>query len=98
MDIIYLPFVPILQDADPFLETAGEDMRRRIFITESASGAMQCLRPEFTIPICLTHAEKPGRYAYGGTVVRQGRAYLLSKATQRLTLVESRDFQRKLLE
>ena len=68
--------VPILQPADPFLETAGEDLRRRIFITRSNAGEVQCLRPEFTIPICLAHLEsgKPsGRYAYGGTVFRQAR-------------------------
>ncbi|MFD0916153.1 ATP phosphoribosyltransferase regulatory subunit [Pseudahrensia aquimaris] len=65
--------LPILQSADPFLETAGEDLRRRMFITESADGALQCLRPEFTIPICLHYASQPGRYAYGGTVFRQGR-------------------------
>lgn len=68
--------VTILQPADPFLETVGEDLRRRIFITETADGALKCLRPEFTIPICLHHMsnEKPsGRYAYGGTVFRQGR-------------------------
>ncbi|MGI9364689.1 MAG: ATP phosphoribosyltransferase regulatory subunit [Rhizobiaceae bacterium] len=72
--------VPILQPADPFLETAGEDLRRRIFITVAIDGAVQCLRPEFTIPICLgfvrrtTGAIEPHRYAYGGTVFRQARA------------------------
>jgi len=68
--------VTILQPADPFLETVGEDLRRRIFITESADGALKCLRPEFTIPICLNHIANDvsaGRYAYGGTVFRQSR-------------------------
>jgi len=69
--------VGILQPADPFLETAGEDLRRRIFLTESATGALKCLRPEFTIPICLHHIDETrtkARYAYGGTVFRQERA------------------------
>ncbi|NKB54361.1 MAG: ATP phosphoribosyltransferase regulatory subunit [Rhizobiaceae bacterium] len=71
--------VDILQPADPFLETAGEDLRRRIFITESIDGVVHCLRPEFTIPICLHHVANAGvnrsakRYAYGGTVFRQAR-------------------------
>lgn len=72
--------VDILQPADPFLETAGEDLRRRIFITETVNGVVHCLRPEFTIPICLAHLSDPdrsnsaARYAYGGTVFRQARA------------------------
>ena len=72
--------VGILQPADPFLETAGEDLRRRIFITETVNGVVHCLRPEFTIPICLSHlsASTDGgtarRYAYGGTVFRQARS------------------------
>ncbi|MGI9354968.1 MAG: ATP phosphoribosyltransferase regulatory subunit [Rhizobiaceae bacterium] len=66
--------IPILQPADPFLETAGEDLRRRIFITESADGALNCLRPEFTIPICRGHiGNGAARYSYQGTVFRQGR-------------------------
>src|SRR5690606_40214552 len=47
--------VPVLQPADPFLDMAGEDLRRRIFLTESETGASLCLRPEFTIPVCLDH-------------------------------------------
>ncbi len=65
--------IPILQPADPFLETAGEDMRRRIFLTETTDGVQHCLRPEFTIPICLAHRGGVARYAYGGTVFRQNR-------------------------
>ncbi len=44
------PEITILQPADPFLETAGEDLRRRVFITENEVGDALCLRPEFTIP------------------------------------------------
>jgi len=69
--------VPILQPADPFLDMAGEDLRRRIFLTESETGAQLCLRPEFTIPVCLDHiasrAGTPRRYAYLGEVFRQRR-------------------------
>ncbi|MGB3834182.1 MAG: ATP phosphoribosyltransferase regulatory subunit [Mesorhizobium sp.] len=69
--------VPVLQPADPFLDIAGEDLRRRIFLTESETGASLCLRPEFTIPVCLDHiaaqAGTPRRYAYLGEVFRQRR-------------------------
>ena len=69
--------VAILQPADPFLDMAGEDLRRRIFLTESETGAALCLRPEFTIPVCLDHIESqagtPRRYAYLGEVFRQRR-------------------------
>lgn len=70
--------IPLLQPADPFLNVAGEDLRRRIFVTESESGQALCLRPEFTIPVCLNHiaqqAPTPQRYAYLGEVFRQRRA------------------------
>lgn len=69
--------VAILQPADPFLDTAGEDLRRRIFLTESETGEELCLRPEFTIPVCRDHiatkAETPRRYSYLGEVFRQRR-------------------------
>ncbi|HTV67728.1 MAG TPA: ATP phosphoribosyltransferase regulatory subunit [Rhizobiaceae bacterium] len=69
--------VPVLQPADPFLDMAGEDLRRRIFLTESETGEALCLRPEFTIPVCMdhisTHHATPRRYAYLGEVFRQRR-------------------------
>ena len=69
--------VAVLQPADPFLDIAGEDLRRRIFLTESETGEALCLRPDFTIPVCLNHiaseAETPRRYAYLGQVFRQRR-------------------------
>ncbi|MCP5037051.1 MAG: ATP phosphoribosyltransferase regulatory subunit [Rhodobacteraceae bacterium] len=72
-----LPDIAILQPADPFLETAGEDLRRRVFITGNEHGDALCLRPEFTIPLCLYHlAEaglKPRRYGCLGPVFRQWR-------------------------
>jgi len=71
-----VPTVDLLQPADPFLDTAGEDLRRRIFLTADANGAALCLRPEFTIPVCRHHLASgrgPTRYAYEGTVFRQRR-------------------------
>jgi ATP phosphoribosyltransferase regulatory subunit len=73
-----VPAVDLLQPADPFLDAAGEDLRRRIFLTADANGAALCLRPEFTIPVCRHHlaagrgqADWSARYAYEGTVFRQ---------------------------
>lgn len=68
---------PVIQPAEPFLDMAGEDLRRRIFLTENERGESLCLRPEFTIPVCLRHIETatgtPKRYAYLGEVFRQRR-------------------------
>ena len=69
--------VPVLQPADPFLDMAGEEMRRRIFVTQSETGEALCLRPEFTIPVCRAHVAAgapPARHGYVGTVFRQRRA------------------------
>jgi ATP phosphoribosyltransferase regulatory subunit len=71
-----IPDIGLLQPADPLLDTAGEDLRRRIFITSDQHGASLCLRPEFTIPVCLHHLQAgaaAGRYAYAGKVFRQRR-------------------------
>jgi len=69
--------IAVLQPADPFLDMAGEDLRRRIFLTESETGETLCLRPEFTIPVCRDHiatrAGTPRRYGYLGQVFRQRR-------------------------
>ncbi len=66
--------VPVLHPADPFLETAGEDIRRRMFVTEGPQGERLALRPDFTIPVCLMHLAEgagPARYAYEGLVFRR---------------------------
>jgi ATP phosphoribosyltransferase regulatory subunit len=66
--------VPVLHPADPFLETAGEDIRRRMFVTEGPQGERIALRPDFTIPVCLAHLNAnggPARYAYRGLVFRR---------------------------
>ncbi|TCT38827.1 ATP phosphoribosyltransferase regulatory subunit [Martelella mediterranea] len=68
---------PVIQPAAPFLDMTGEALRRRIFMTESETGESLCLRPEFTIPVCMGHiaenAGTPRRYAYCGMVFRQAR-------------------------
>jgi ATP phosphoribosyltransferase regulatory subunit len=65
---------PVLQPIEPFLELSGEDIRRRIFVTQDAGGAELCLRPEFTIPVCRLHrARADGQaadYSYCGPVFR----------------------------
>jgi ATP phosphoribosyltransferase regulatory subunit len=66
--------LPVLYPADPFLETAGEDIRRRMFVTEGQSGERLALRPDFTIPVCLEHLKSgagAARYAYEGVVFRR---------------------------
>lgn len=69
--------IPVIQPAEPFLDMAGEDLRRRIFLTENETGESLCLRPEFTIPVCRAHIAEgvatPRRYAYLGQVFRQRR-------------------------
>lgn len=69
-----LPEISLLQPADPFLDTTGEDLRRRIFITSQNTGSMLCLRPEFTIPVCRHYMESDrvhSTFGYGGPVFRQ---------------------------
>ncbi|MEF2073363.1 ATP phosphoribosyltransferase regulatory subunit [Consotaella aegiceratis] len=69
--------MPILQPADPYLDTAGESLRRRIFLTRGEGGENLCLRPDFTIPVCFAHIAQghtlPRRYFYRGLVFRQQR-------------------------
>ena len=66
----------VLQPVEPFLELSGEEIRRRIFVTQDASGAELCLRPEFTIPVCRQHLARTSGisadYSYLGPVFRLG--------------------------
>ncbi|RFC64390.1 ATP phosphoribosyltransferase regulatory subunit [Fulvimarina endophytica] len=68
----------IVQPAEPYLDTAGEALRRRIYLTRGEAGENLCLRPDFTIPVCLHHIAKdeplPRRYSYRGLVFRQPRS------------------------
>ncbi|MGA0595339.1 ATP phosphoribosyltransferase regulatory subunit [Enterovirga sp. CN4-39] len=64
----------ILQPAGLFLELSGENIRRRLFITQDEEGREFCLRPEHTIPVCLDHVRSgraTGEYCYLGPVFRQ---------------------------
>ncbi len=66
---------PILQPAEPFLDLSGEDIRRRMFLTTSPSGAEMCLRPDLTIPVSRDYlasplAGKPAGFCYLGPVFR----------------------------
>jgi len=67
---------PILQPADVFLDLVGEDIRRRLFLTNGTDGEDLCLRPDFTIPVCRLHLEngaaaRQAAYCYHGPVFRQ---------------------------
>ncbi|ADZ71889.1 ATP phosphoribosyltransferase regulatory subunit [Polymorphum gilvum] len=67
---------PILQPADIFLDLTGEDIRRRLFLTNGSDGPDLCLRPDFTIPVCRQHLEtgpagRQAAYCYAGPVFRQ---------------------------
>lgn len=69
--------LPVLQPAHIFLDTAGEAVRRRMFVTEGRTGEQLCLRPDHTIPIAihhLKHGTGPARYAYQGPVFRRSDA------------------------
>ncbi|TRL32436.1 ATP phosphoribosyltransferase regulatory subunit [Methylosinus sporium] len=65
----------ILQPAGVFLDRSGEDFRGRLYLTSDAAGDDVCLRPEYTIPVCLAYlasstAGAPASFAYGGAVFR----------------------------
>jgi len=67
----------ILQPSSLFLDLAGEDLRRRLFLTSGRDGHEMCLRPDYTIPVCRYHVSRSpdgtvqGAYAYFGPVFRQ---------------------------
>jgi ATP phosphoribosyltransferase regulatory subunit len=66
---------PVLQPASVFLDMSGEDVRGRLYLATDASGAELCLRPDYTVPVCLAYlaspeAGRPAQYAYLGPVFR----------------------------
>ncbi|WMS44113.1 ATP phosphoribosyltransferase regulatory subunit [Acuticoccus sp. MNP-M23] len=67
----------VLQPMDVFVELAGEEFRKRLFTTEGADGEALCLRPDFTIPVCLEHLKagrkSPSAYNYRGKIFRKRR-------------------------
>jgi ATP phosphoribosyltransferase regulatory subunit len=64
----------VLQPAEIFVDLSGEDIRRRMFVTQDADGHELCLRPEYTIPVCRAHLARAGTasgsYSYLGPVFR----------------------------
>jgi ATP phosphoribosyltransferase regulatory subunit len=65
----------VLQPASAFLDMSGEDIRGRLYLTTDASGAELCLRPDYTVPVCLAYLASPeagrqAQYAYLGPVFR----------------------------
>ena len=71
----------ILQPADIFLDLAGEDLRRRLFLTTGEDGQELCLRPDFTIPIARHYLEtgdagRTAAFSYVGQIFRHRPAHL----------------------
>jgi ATP phosphoribosyltransferase regulatory subunit len=65
----------ILQPASVFLDMSGEDIRGRLYLTSDSDGAELCLRPEYTIPVCLAYLASPragreAQFSYLGPVFR----------------------------
>jgi ATP phosphoribosyltransferase regulatory subunit len=65
----------IMHPASVFVELAGEDLRRRLYLTSADDGEELALRPDYTIPVCLHHlatgpAKRKANYAYLGPVFR----------------------------
>ena len=66
---------PIVHPARVFVELAGEDLRRRLYLTNAADGTELALRPDYTIPVTLHHlatgpAKRKANYADLGPVFR----------------------------
>lgn len=67
---------PILLPASPFFDLAGEELGRRLLLTNGSDGYEYCLRPDFTLPIATTYldseqAGEPGAFSYLGPIFRQ---------------------------
>jgi ATP phosphoribosyltransferase regulatory subunit len=65
----------VLQPAEPFLDLAGEDMRRHMYLLTDSAGHELCLRPDLTIPVAReylasTAPSRPAGYCYLGAVFR----------------------------
>jgi ATP phosphoribosyltransferase regulatory subunit len=66
---------PVLQPASIFLDMSGEEIRGRLFLTSGPDGDELCLRPDYTIPVCLSYLASPeagrqAQYSYLGPVFR----------------------------
>src|SRR5436190_9813330 len=69
----------ILQDAAPFLDLSGEDIRRRMYLTADRDGRELCLRPDLTIPVARAYlasaaAGEVREFCYLGPVFRDDGA------------------------
>ena len=67
--------LPIVYPARVFVELAGEDLRRQLYLTSADGGEELALRPDFTIPVTLHHlasgiATRKAGYSYLGPVFR----------------------------
>jgi ATP phosphoribosyltransferase regulatory subunit len=65
----------ILQPAEPFLDLSGEDIRKRMFLTNDPHGRELCLRPDLTIPVSRDYLASPAAgkahgFCYLGQVFR----------------------------
>jgi ATP phosphoribosyltransferase regulatory subunit len=65
----------ILQPAEPFLDLAGEDMRRHMHLLADSAGHELCLRPDLTIPVARDYlassaSARPAGFCYLGAVFR----------------------------
>jgi ATP phosphoribosyltransferase regulatory subunit len=67
----------IVQPAEPFLDLAGEDMRRHMYVLTDSTGDELCLRPDLTIPVARDYlaspaaaATQPAGFCYLGPVFR----------------------------
>jgi ATP phosphoribosyltransferase regulatory subunit len=65
----------ILQPAEPFLDLAGEDMRRHMYLLADSAGHELVLRPDLTIPVARDYlassaAARPAGFCYLGAVFR----------------------------
>lgn len=64
---------PLLQPLSRLLDFAGEQLRSRLFVVQGNGPEELCLRPDFTLPVALTHIESgaaEGRYLYEGLAFR----------------------------
>lgn len=64
---------PVVQPLNLLLDLAGEALRARLFVVEGEGHEEACLRPDFTIPLALSHlagGAREGRYLYQGKAFR----------------------------
>src|SRR3569833_3013300 len=65
----------ILQQAEPFLDLSGADIRKSLYLTTDLSGEELWLRPDLTIPVARDYlassrAGQPAGFSYLGPVFR----------------------------